>query len=60
MKGWLGTIPSVDIFEDFFPPIEIPIVAHTPWVEQNIPILPGIYDEVCRIIHVKMDAGVYK
>ena len=46
--------------KDFFPPIEIPIVAHTPWVEQNIPIPPGIYDEVCRIIRVKMDAGVYK
>ena len=46
--------------EDFFPPIEIPIVVHTPWVERNIPILPGIYDEVCRIICVKMDAGVYE
>ena len=46
--------------EDFFPPIKIPIVAHTPWVEQNIPIPPGIYDEVCRIIRVKMDAGVYE
>ena len=32
--------------EDFFPPIEIPVVAHTSWVERNIPILPGIYDEV--------------
>ena len=46
--------------KDFFPPIEIPIVAHTPWVEWNIPILPGIYNEVCRIIHIKMDAGVYE
>ena len=46
--------------EDFFPPIEIPIVAHTPWVERNIPIPPGIYNEVCRIIRVKMDAGVYE
>ena len=46
--------------EDFFPPIKIPVVAHTPWVERNIPILPGIYNEVCRIIHVKMDAGVYE
>ena len=46
--------------EDFFPPVEIPVVAHTPWVQRNIPIPPGIYDEVCRIIRVKMDAGVYK
>ena len=36
--------------KDFFPPIEIPIIAHTPWVERNIPIPPGIHDEVCRII----------
>ena len=46
--------------EDFFPPVEIPVVAHMPWVEQNIPILPGIYNEVCWIICVKMDAGVYE
>ena len=46
--------------EDFFPPIEIPIVVHTPWVEWNIPIPPGINDEVCRIICVKIDAGVYE
>ena len=46
--------------EDFFPPVKSPIVAHTPWVERNIPILPSIYDKVCRIICVKMDAGVYE
>ena len=46
--------------EDFFPPVQIPVVAHTPWVEHNIPIPPGIYDEVCRIIRVKMEAGVYE
>ena len=45
---------------DFFLPIKIPIVVHTPWVKWNIPILPGIYNEVCRIIRVKMDAGVYE
>ena len=38
--------------EDFFPPIEIPIVVHTPWVERNIPIPPGIYNEVHRIIRM--------
>ena len=46
--------------EDFFPPVEIPIIAHTPWVQQNIPILPGIYDQVCKIIWTKMDTGVYE
>jgi len=46
--------------EDFFPPIDIPVIAHTPWVLRNIPIPPGIYDEVCRLIQQKLDAGVFE
>ena len=46
--------------KDFFPPIEFPVVAHTPWVLKNIPIPPGIYKEVCAIIKEKIDAGVYE
>ena len=46
--------------KDFFPPVEIPVTAHTPWVQQNIPILPGIYDQVCKIIQTKMDTSVYE
>ena len=46
--------------EDSFPPVEIPTIPHTPWVLRNIPIPPGIYDEVCRIIRSKLDAGVYE
>lgn len=45
---------------DFFPPIEIPTIPHTPWVQKNIPIPPGIYDEVCKIIKSKIDSGVYE
>ncbi|GLB43661.1 putative integrase core domain containing protein [Lyophyllum shimeji] len=45
--------------EDFFPPVDIPVVPHTPWIERNIPIPPGIYNEFCvlkkngklRIVH---------
>ena len=44
--------------EDFFPPIEMPVVPHTPWVQRNIPIPPGIYDEVCQALQKKIDAGV--
>jgi hypothetical protein len=36
--------------EDFFPPIEMPTVSHKPWVVRNLPILPGIYDQVCKDI----------
>ena len=46
--------------EDFFPPVEIPIIMHMPWAECNIQIPPGIYDKVCKIIHTKMDAGMYE
>ena len=46
--------------EDFFPPIEIPVVPHTPWVQRNIPIPPGLYDEVCLNLQKKIDAGVFE
>jgi hypothetical protein len=45
---------------DFFPPVEFPLVPHMPWVQKNIPIPPGIYDDVCKLIRRKMDAGVYE
>ena len=46
--------------EDFFPPVEIPVIPHKPWVLKNIPIPPGLYPEVCRIIKKKLEAGVYE
>jgi hypothetical protein len=45
---------------DFFPPIDIPVVPHTPFIERNIPIPSGIYDEVCAVIWKKLAAGVYE
>ncbi len=45
---------------DFFPPIKFPVLPHKPWVERNIPIPPGIYEEVCGILRDKMAAGVYE
>jgi hypothetical protein len=46
--------------EDFFPPIEIPTIPHKLWVQRNIPIPPGIYDEVCWIIKNKINASIYE
>ena len=46
--------------EDFFPPVRMPVVEHKPWVLRNMPIPPGIYEEVCKIIQTKIDAGVYE
>ena len=45
---------------EFFPPVDIPVIPHTPWVLKNIPIPPGLYPEVCRIIKTKLEAGVYE
>jgi hypothetical protein len=46
--------------EDFFPPVDIPVVPHTPWVLRNIPIPPGIYEDVCQLIQKKIEAGVFE
>jgi hypothetical protein len=46
--------------EDFFPPVDIPVVPHKPWIQRNIPIPPGLYDELCKLVKQKMDAGVFK
>src|SRR6201996_5661749 len=45
---------------DFFPPVEIPVVEHEPWVEKGIPIPRGQLEEFCKIIRKKIDAGVYE
>ena len=46
--------------EDFFPPIKILTIPHKPWTQRNIPIPPGIYEEVCKLIKHKLEARVYK
>ena len=48
------------IQEDFFSPVDIPVVPHKPWVQCNIPIPPGLYEELCKLVKQKMDAGVFE
>ncbi|KZT63060.1 hypothetical protein DAEQUDRAFT_655157, partial [Daedalea quercina L-15889] len=45
---------------EYFPPIDFPVIPHTPWVQKNIPIPPGLYKEVCSMIRCKIDSGVYE
>ena len=45
---------------EFFPPIDVPVIPHVPYIEKNIPIPPGIYDQVCSEIKRKIAAGVYE
>ena len=46
--------------EEYFDPVLIPTIDHVPWVLKNIPIPPGIYNEVVQIIWEKIAAGVYE
>jgi hypothetical protein len=46
--------------EDFFPPIDIPVIPHKPWIQRNIPISPGLYDKLCKLVKQRMDAGVFE
>src|SRR5271154_382339 len=45
--------------EDYFDPVVIPTIEHVPWVLRNIPIPPGIHDEVVKIIKNKISSGIY-
>ena len=46
--------------DEYFAPILIPTIEHIPWALRNIPIPPGIYDRVIKVIREKMEAGVYE
>jgi len=46
--------------EDYFEPVIIPTIEHEPWALKNIPIPPGLKDEVVKFIKMKIDSGVYE
>ena len=50
-----GTL-SQEYFSDYI----IPVVPHVPWEYKNIPIPPGIREEVIDVLQSKMEAGVYE
>ena len=45
---------------DYFSDYQIPVIAHEPWVDRNIPLPPGHRDEIIRLLKEKMEAGVYE
>ena len=60
-RGFMWLDQECRLFcEDFFPPVEMPTIPHTLWAQCNILIPPRIYDEVCHLIKVKIDAGIYE
>ena len=53
-------LEQAHFWEDFFLPIDMPVLPHMPWVEWNFPIPPGIYNQVFKIIKEKIDFGIFK
>ena len=46
--------------DKYFSPAKIPIIKHIPWAHKNIPILPGILNDVIKIFKDKFAVGVYE
>ncbi|KAJ6522749.1 hypothetical protein B0H19DRAFT_874011, partial [Mycena capillaripes] len=48
--GHTGETERGHFRENYFEPMKIPVLAHTPWQEHDIPIPPGIRNKVVEII----------
>jgi Aspartyl protease len=46
--------------DDYFSPVKIPTIAHTPWAYKNIPIPTGLLEKVIDIFKEKIATGVYE
>ena len=53
----LGEIQNVD---NFFFLVDIPVIPHKPWIQHNIPIPPGLYEELFKVVKQKLEAGVFE
>src|SRR5882724_12340076 len=47
-----------NFWKDYFDPVVIPTIKHIPWVEWNIPIPLGIYNEVVKILRKRSSGGI--
>jgi len=45
---------------DYFDPVIISTIKHIPWSLKNIPIPPGIFSCVVKIIKEKLAIGIYE
>jgi hypothetical protein len=46
--------------DEYFTPIKIPVIEHTPWAHKNLPIPPGILYDIIKIFKDKSTMRVYK
>ena len=45
---------------EYFSPVKIPVIEHVPWAHKNLPIPPGILEEVIKIFKEKIASGMYE
>ncbi|KAJ3915496.1 hypothetical protein F5877DRAFT_48484, partial [Lentinula edodes] len=45
---------------NYFPPVEMPVIEHTPWRVPTLPIPPGLMDRIVDIVREKIRTGVYE
>jgi hypothetical protein len=46
--------------DSYFSPYIVPTVPHIPWEYKNIPIPPGLRNQVMDVLRLKIEAGVYE
>jgi hypothetical protein len=46
--------------DEYFSPIKIPVIEHTPWAHKNLPIPPRILYDVIKIFKDKSAMGIYE
>ena len=46
--------------DEYFSPVKIPVIEHTPWAHKNLPIPPGILQDVIKLFREKLATGVYE
>lgn len=46
--------------DEYFPPVDMPVMEHVPWVLKNIPIPPGIFRKLIDTVKDKIASGAYE
>lgn len=46
--------------DDYFPPLKLAVLPHTPWTQRHIPIPPSIKEQLITLLRDKIAAGVYE
>ena len=46
--------------DEYFTPVKIPVIEHVPWAHKNLPIPPGMLEDVIKLFKEKITAGVYE